>query len=166
MSLFSHSRALSSYCRSHLSYSRADGTSRITLSSGQRWETLSLWKRMHRGVSYGTNPWAGCRSSGRIAEMRPGLLVSGRPFLPFVSVHRYPHWQSYRSEPVVAKHSLLMLWVITSPPVPPTRVPRRLMTGRLIRLLMTFFAQPTRLNLNRAVALTLIFMGIYITRMT
>jgi hypothetical protein len=101
---------------------------------------------MHPGVSYGTNPWAGCRSSGRIAEMRPGLLVSGRPFLPFVSVHIYPHWQSYRSEPVVAKNSLLMLWVITSPPVPPTRVPRRLRTGRLIRLLMTFFAQPTRLN--------------------
>jgi hypothetical protein len=41
-----------------------------------------------------------------------------------------------------------MLWVITSPPVPPTRVPRRLTTGRLIRLL-TFSAQPTRLNLNR-----------------
>ena len=83
-----------------------------------------------------------------------------------MSVYIYPHWQSYRSEPVVAKNSLLMLWVITSPPVPPTRVPRRLTTGRLIRLLMTFFAQPTRLNLNRAVALTLIFMGTYITRMT
>ena len=41
-----------------------------------------------------------------------------------------------------------------------------LTTERLIRLLMTFFAQPTRLNLNRAVALTLIFMGTYITRMT
>ena len=86
---------------------------------------------MPQGVSNGTNPWADCRSSGRIAEMRSGPLVSGRPFLPVVSVHRYPHWQSYRPRPVVAEKSLLILWVMTSPPVPPSRVPRRLTTVSL-----------------------------------
>ena len=38
-----------------------------------------------------------------LAEMRPGLLVSGRPFLPLVSVQKYRPWRSCHSRLVVAK---------------------------------------------------------------
>jgi hypothetical protein len=71
--------------------------------------------------------------SGLITEMSPGLLVSVRPFLPRPLEDRFRLFRRCHS------HS--------SARVPPSRVTRRLTTGRLIKLL-TSFAPPRRLKLN------------------
>ena len=85
-----------------------------------------------------------------LVQIRPhrrdevGLLVSGRHSLPLVSVLMYRPWRSYRSRLAAAGSFRLIRSGATSALVPPTRVPRRLTTGRLMQLLMqllTSFAQ-------------------------
>ena len=56
--------------------------------SVRRWRTLSHRKRMPRNGSFGITPWVVWRRSGLISEKRSGLLVSDRPSLTLVSVHR------------------------------------------------------------------------------
>jgi hypothetical protein len=79
----------------------------------------------------------------QIAEMRPGLLASGRHSLPLVSVQQSRFWRSFLSRLVVGKSSSLILSVIMLAHVPITRVPKRITTGRSINFL-TSFAQPTK----------------------
>ena len=80
------------------------------------------------------------RRPGLITEMRSGLLTSGRISSSRVLVQQYRHWRSFLSRPVVAKSSPSAIML---QPVPLTREPKRLTTGRLIKLL-TSFAQPTK----------------------
>jgi hypothetical protein len=80
--------------------------------------------------------------------MSPGLLSSDRHSLSRVLVQQYRHWRSFLSRSVVAKSSPSTLSVIMWQPVPLTREPKRLTTGRLIKLL-TSFAQPTKQKRNR-----------------
>jgi hypothetical protein len=84
--------------------------------------------------------------SGLVAEMRPGLLVSGRPFSQLL----------WGLDPAPCGNAALGLWLQqvsdplggSSARVPPTRVPRRLTTGQLIKLLSSF-VQPTKSKQNR-----------------
>ena len=80
--------------------------------------------------------------------MSPGLLAPERHSLPHVLVQQYRHWRSFLSRSVVAKSSPSTLSVIMWQPVPLTREPKRLTTGRLIKLL-TSFAQPTKQKRNK-----------------
>ncbi len=76
-------------------------------------------------------------------KMRPGLLFSRKPFSPPPREPRPRSLRKCRSRLVVARSFRLIHWGTTSSLVPPNRVPRRLTTGRLIKLL-TSFAQPTK----------------------
>jgi hypothetical protein len=109
----------------------------------QRWRTQNQKRRMPLGESFGISPCVGWGRSGLIAEMRPGLLVSGRHSLPLVLVLIYRLWRSYRSWLAVAGSFRLTHRGTTSALVLPTRVPRRRTTGLLISLL-TSFAQHTK----------------------
>jgi hypothetical protein len=80
--------------------------------------------------------------SSILRVMGHGLLAFGSNFLQLVSVQQTQISRSFLSRLVVAKSLLLMISAIMLTPVPPTRVRKRLTTGRLINLL-TSFAQPT-----------------------
>ena len=105
-------------------------------------------KRMPLGGSFGMRPWVDWDRSGLITEMRYGLLDSVTHSLPLVSALIYRPWWSYHSGIAVAGSFRSIRLGITSPLVPPTRVPRRFTTERLVRLL-TSFTQPPKWKHNR-----------------
>ncbi len=112
---------------STFTHSRSSLTLLWTLSFGQRWPTSSLRKRIPLDVSYGSSQWVDWFRSGLITEMRPGLLVSDRPFFSRPLEYRIPFCRRCRSQ------SLLV-------------VARRSTTGQLI--LLTSFTQHTKWKHN------------------
>jgi hypothetical protein len=98
-----------------------------------------------RVLWYKPMSWLGQIRPQRRDEARSAGLwqASGRLSSPRVLVQQYRHWRSFLSRFVVAKSSPSTLSATTLAPVPLTREPKRLTTGRLIKLL-TSFAQPTK----------------------